>query len=132
MLAADDYRAGLGDYVVTGFSKAAVRQDIYNDVFLEEPDHPYSTVMMSSKERYAGSHLYYKRISDFMLYDVAAKTGLSFKELLELPTYLVEYTLDQLRQQSSENISQGKKAGAGMDEVTKSLTEGFSHLKKKY
>lgn len=132
MRAADDYRAGLGDYVVTGFSKAAVRQDIYNDVFLEEPDDPYGTVKMSNKERYAGSHLYYKRISDFMLYDVATKTGLSFKELLELPTYLVEYTLDQLRQQSSESISQGKKTEASMNDATKGIAEEFNNLKKRH
>ena len=129
MRTADEYRVGLGESTVTGFSKAAIRQDIYRDIFLEEPEDPYGTVKVSPKERYASSHLRYKRLSDFMLYEISSKTGLSFTEFLELPTNIVEFILAQARQESQERRSTGKKAGNDLESVTKEVVNGFTNMK---
>ena len=126
---ADEYRTGLGQTTVRGLVKAAIRQDIYNDVFLKDPEDPYATVTMSQKERYASTHLHYKRISDFMLYEVHDKTGMDYAKFSTLPTYMVEFILKQLRQASQEQISNSNKAKDKIEDIAGSV--GFPNMKKR-
>lgn len=131
MQAADEYRLGLGVGTVNGFERAAVRQDVYDQVFLKEPEHPYSTIRMSDKERYASTHLWYSRMAEFMLYNTAEKTGLSFLEFIKMPTWFVENTLSTLRQQSKDTRQGAASLQKDIEKMGDAAVENFTNMKKR-
>ena len=127
MKVADSYRDALGIKTVSGFTRQAVRQDIYDEVFLKTKPDPWSTVLMNEKERYASTHLWYSRASEFLVNDVATKTGLNMKEFFKLPTFMVEHILSTLRQTNSATSN-------GAIELEKVLTkesEEFLQMKNR-
>lgn len=127
MKVADSYRDALGIKTVSGFTRQAVRQDIYDEVFLKTKPDPWSTVLMNEKERYASTHLWYSRASEFLVNDVATKTGLNMKEFFKLPTFMVEHILSTLRQTNSATSK-------GAKELEKDLTketEEFLQMKNR-
>lgn len=130
MKAADEYRESLGVNTIRGFEHGAVRQDVYDQVFLREPEHPYSTIMMSQKERYASTHLLYSRSAEFLLYDGATKTGMSFNEFIKMPTYWVEFMLSTLRQHSKETRHDGKNLQKEIEKMGEQV-EGFTNMKQR-
>lgn len=100
--AADEFREALGVGTIKGFAHGAVRQDIYDKIFLKVKDDPWSTVMMSERERYASTHLWRERVSEFMVNGVYDKTGIPFDDFVKLPTYMVEHIFSTLRQNNAE------------------------------
>lgn len=131
MKAADDIREALGVSSINGFERAAVRQDIYDQVVLKDPEHPYSTVQMSPKERYAGTHLYYSRTAEFMLYDGATKTGYNLTEFLKLPTFMVENILSTLRQQSKDGRTGVSQMEKDIRKMGQEADQHFSNMKQR-
>lgn len=127
MRVADSYREGLGVKIVSGFARQAIRQDVYDEVFLKVKPDPWSTVLMNERERYASTHLWYSRASEFLVNDVATKTGLNMKEFFKLPTFMVEYILTTLRQANSHA---GKDAKTLQKELTKE-TDEFLNMKNR-
>jgi hypothetical protein len=131
MVAADEFRLGLGVSTINGFERAAIRQDVYDQVFLKESDHPYSTIRMSNKERYSSTHLWYSRMAEFMLYNAAEKTGLSFVEFVKMPTWFVENTLSTLRQQSKDTRQGAASLQKDIEKMGDAAVENFSNMKKR-
>lgn len=119
MRVADLMRKGLGTNYIKGFTRDAVRKDIYDQVFLRTPDDPWSTIIMHKEERFASTHLYYERLSEFTVNSVYERTGLNFKEFLDLPTFMVEYIVATLRQANSE----ARKGTGGLENELKKLVE---------
>ena len=99
---ADRFREALGGGMITGYAQSAIRQDIYDEIFLKVKPDPWSTVMMSDRERYAGTHLWRERISEFMVNDVYGKTGMPFDRFIKQPTFMVEHVFSTLRQNNAE------------------------------
>lgn len=106
---ADEYRNALGIGQIDGFLRQAIRNDIYDAIFLNTVEDPWSTILMHKQERYAETHFLRSRLSEFMINEAAVATGLSFKEFLELPTFLVEHALSTLRQTSAGGRTEAKK-----------------------
>ena len=128
MKVADNYREALGVKTVSGFARQAVRQDVYDEVFLKVKPDPWSTVLMNERERYASTHLLYSRSAEFLLYDGATKTGMSFNEFIKMPTYWVEFMLSTLRQHSKETRHDGKNLQKEIEKMGEQV-EGFTNMK---
>lgn len=124
---ADEYRQALGLTTVSGFLRQAIRQDIYDTVFLNTSEDPWSTVLMNKQERYTETHLFRSRMAEYMINGVYEYTGLSFSEFIKLPTYLVEHTFSTLRQMKNETRVDGKK----MEKELEKQSLEFSNLKKR-
>lgn len=129
MKTADEFRDLMGVSTIKGFERSALRQDIYDRVFLDEPEHPYSTVMMSKKERFASTHLWYQRLAKFMLYDVGTKTNMSFSEFLKQPTWLVERTFEILANQSKETRRGSNLMQKDLADLDKEAMASFNNMK---
>lgn len=106
---ADEYRTALGIGQIDGFLRQAIRNDIYDSIFLKTTEDNWSTIMMHDQERYAETHFLRTRLSEFMINDVATATGMSFPELLQLPTFLVEHILSTLRQTNAGGRVEAKR-----------------------
>ena len=127
MKVADNFREALGVKTVSGFARQAVRQDVYDEVFLKVKPDPWSTVLMNEKERYASTHLWYNRTSEFLVNDVANKTGLNMKEFFKLPTFMVEHILSTLRQTNSE----ATKGAKNLENDLENSTQEFLQMKNR-
>ncbi len=121
----DHYRKALGLKTVSGFTRGAVRQDIYDEMFLETKPDPWSTVLMNERERYAGTHLWRSRASEFMINEVYNKTGYTFSEFLKLPTYMVEHILSTLRQMNKDT----RKSAKDIEKELEDQSKQFLNLK---
>lgn len=124
--ATDQIRKALGVRTIEGFTRYAVTQDIYDDVFLKTPEDPWSTVMVNKRERYASTHLWRERSAEFLVNDVFNKTGMSFPEFLKLPTFMVEHILDTLREMNATTRSG---ANTMEKELEKQVQQEFGHIK---
>lgn len=122
---ADEYRTALGLNTISGFLKQGIKQDIFDTIFLNTPDDPWSTILMNKQERYAETHLIRSRTAEFMINNVYEYTGLGLDEFLKLPTYLVEHILSTLRQMNSSTRTESKKLEREIERET-----NFTQLKK--
>ncbi len=112
---------------VGGFLRQGIRNDIYDSTFLNIEEDDWSTVLMHKQERFAATHLFRSRTSEFMTNEVFEATGLSLTEFLKLPTYLVEHILSSLRQLKAGTRSKGKQMERELDaQETK-----FQNVKKR-
>lgn len=90
-------------YFMAAFYDAAykISERCYNAEFeikkFTEATNPLRLVSMNTKEGLMESNRYRKRFNEFITYEVAKLTGMSFPEWIALPTYMLEQLLDDLR-----------------------------------
>ena len=121
---ADEYRQALGLTTISGFLRQGIKQDIFDSIFLNTPEDPWSTILMNKQERYAETHLLRSRTAEFMINNVYESTGMGLHEFLKLPTYMVEHILSTLRQMNSGSRAESKKIEREIERET-----GFKNLK---
>lgn len=124
---ADEYRQMLGVSTISGFLKQAIKNDIYDELFLKVKEDPWSTVMMHPQERYAETHFMRSRASEFFINDGPARTGMGFDDFIQQPTYLVEHWLSTFRQVNASTRTEGKRAE---EEIRRQNIE-FNNTKKR-